>query len=215
MMLDLIFLHQNSALLYTSVFILGLVGIELMSIIFGGTVSEMLSALFVNSDIKYSKNKCLRMLGQFCVWLHIGQVPFFVVLILFLSLFVFWGLLYQYFFQIIFNLLLPSWLMIPAALYTAAVNQKIGLALLNKYCFKEESTVVSQQDFVGKFAQITLGTAKKNYPAEAKVIDQFGYSHYVMVEPEASDEVLHTGASILLIECKENLYLAIKKEKPF
>ena len=52
---------------------------------------------------------------------------------------------------------------------------------------------------IGRTALIILGQAKINFPAQAKVKDQFGQMHYVMVEPE-QDETFQQGQSVILTQ---------------
>ena len=50
---------------------------------------------------------------------------------------------------------------------------------------------------IGQPAKIILGIAQANSPAQAKVKDQFGQTHYVLVEPE-QDESFQQGQIVIL-----------------
>ena len=44
-----------------------------------------------------------------------------------------------------------------------------------------------------------LGEAKLNFPAQARVKDQFGQNHYILVEPE-QDEIFTQGQTVILTQ---------------
>ena len=46
---------------------------------------------------------------------------------------------------------------------------------------------------------ILEGTARRGQPARAKVVDQHGQAHYVMVEPHNDSDVVAPGETALLV----------------
>ena len=64
---------------------------------------------------------------------------------------------------------------------------------------QDESTAIYSEELIGRTAVIILGEAKINSPAQAKVQDQFGQTHYVLVEPE-QDEIFTQGQSVVLTQ---------------
>lgn len=78
---------------------------------------------------------------------------------------------------------------------------------------KDETEAVSTDSFVGRIALITLGKAEKGNPAQARLKDRFGKSHYIMVEPETEDVVFEQGEQVLLITKSSAVFLAIKNTK--
>ena len=62
-----------------------------------------------------------------------------------------------------------------------------------------ESTVVSVEDLLMRRGTILEGTARRGHPARAKVIDQHGQAHYVMVEPHNDSDVVAPGETALLV----------------
>lgn len=62
-----------------------------------------------------------------------------------------------------------------------------------------ESTVVSVEDLLMRRGTILEGTARRGHPARAKVVDQHGQAHYVMVEPHNDSDIVAPGETALLV----------------
>jgi len=75
---------------------------------------------------------------------------------------------------------------------------------------KNESSAVSNHSFTGLVAKITIGTAKKNSPAEAVLVDQFNQKHYVLVAPDDSNDTFNQSEEVVLVEKTSNFWLAVK-----
>lgn len=133
-------------------------------------------------------------------WLHIGRVPLLVLLILFLSGFAISGYVLQASVQSISGVLLPAWLAsIPAFLTGISTVKGIG-GVLAKIIPQDESSAVSEQTLIGRTGVVIQGIARDGMAAQAKVRDSYGRPHYVMVEPDLSDETFDEGSDILLVK---------------
>ncbi len=133
-------------------------------------------------------------------WLHIGTVPLLVLLIVFLSGFAIAGYVLQASVQSISGALLPAWLAsIPAFLAGVSTVKGVG-SVLAKIMPKDESSAVSEQTLIGRSGVVIQGTARDGMAAQAKVRDSYGRSHYVMVEPDLSEETFDEGSDILLVK---------------
>jgi hypothetical protein len=86
--------------------------------------------------------------------------------------------------------------------------------VLAKVLPKDETQSVSQSGLVGRMATIVLGTARQGSPAQAKVRDQHGQTHYVMLEPDEDDASFQAGDSVLLISHQGAIYRAIRDNNP-
>jgi hypothetical protein len=53
------------------------------------------------------------------------------------------------------------------------------------------------------------GTARRGYPARAKVIDQHGQAHYVMVEPHDDGDTVAQGETGLLVRQDGPLFFVL------
>ena len=76
---------------------------------------------------------------------------------------------------------------------------RFSAALISKIIPKDETTAIHTDDLIGRTAHIVLGEARPNSPAQAKVKDQFGQTHYVLVEPE-QDIVFKQGQDVILTQ---------------
>ena len=62
-----------------------------------------------------------------------------------------------------------------------------------------ESTIIDAEDLLRQRGIVLEGTASRGHPARAKVVDQFGQAHYVMVEPHDAADVIAQGETALLV----------------
>jgi hypothetical protein len=76
--------------------------------------------------------------------------------------------------------------------------------------FREDSTAVSHDSLVGLPATITLGATLRGTPSQAKLVDKFGQTHYVLVEPLRETDRFEAGETILLVQRDGHKYLAIE-----
>ncbi|OIO54581.1 MAG: hypothetical protein AUJ55_11780 [Proteobacteria bacterium CG1_02_64_396] len=137
-----------------------------------------------------------------------------VVLILLLTSFGVAGLSIQLALQSTTGLLLPSWLAAPAALALALPVTRWGSALVAHFLPQDETEAVSEESFIGRVATITLGVARPGSPAQARLHDGFGQTHYVMVEPDTGQPELKQGDHVLLVRQKGSLFVAIPNPHP-
>ncbi len=72
-----------------------------------------------------------------------------------------------------------------------------------------ESTVISQGDLMRQRGTILEGVAKRGHPARAKIIDQHGQAHYVMVEPHHDTDVIAQGETALLVRKDGGIFFVL------
>ena len=85
------------------------------------------------------------------------------------------------------------------ALAAALPITRAGGLLLARIMPKQETEAVSHTSFVGQVATITQGVARRGLPAEAKLRDRFGRTHYIRIEPDTDDTELHAGTEVLVL----------------
>ncbi|MEG3086822.1 OB-fold-containig protein [Sphingomonas sp. PB4P5] len=90
-----------------------------------------------------------------------------------------------------------------AALNTLAAN---GLARIMPGF---ETTVISTDTLLRHRATILEGTARRGTPARAKVVDQHGQAHYLMVEPHDDEDAIASGEIALLVRRDGTLFFAL------
>ena len=148
--------------------------------------------------------------GGLLSWLHIGRVPVLMLLILFLTAFGLSGIFIQMVARSFFGGLLPAWLASIGAFLASVPAVRFGGFVLEKILPKDESSAVSLNALVGRAGIIITGTARVGNAAQARVRDEHGRSHYVMVEPEQENDAFEVGTEILLIKRLGAKYQAIR-----
>ncbi len=72
--------------------------------------------------------------------------------------------------------------------------------LIAKILPQDETTAIYSEELIGRTALIILGEAKVNSPAQARVQDQFGQTHYVLVENLETDLHFSQGQEVILTQ---------------
>jgi Inner membrane protein YqiJ, N-terminal/Inner membrane protein YqiJ, OB-fold len=148
-------------------------------------------------------------LSQILGWLCVGKVPILVLLIVFLTAFGLSGIFIQSIAQGLIGVPFPAFIAaIPALAAAIPVTRVSGLAL-SKLMPKEQTEAVSQKHFIGKVAIIVRGKARKGSPAEAKLTDSFGQTHYVLIEPDDETESFMQGTEVIIVKQLGSIYRAI------
>ncbi|MEX2673689.1 MAG: YqiJ family protein [Phycisphaeraceae bacterium] len=142
-------------------------------------------------------------------WLRIGRVPVLILLVVYLFAFGFIGLFFQAAMVATFQAPLPAWLAVWPVFVAAIYFVHVTGGVLAKVIPKDETEAVSESKFVGRVACITLGTARMGNPAQARLKDSFGLSHYVMVEPDDAETSFEQGTNVLLIGREGAVFRAI------
>lgn len=147
-------------------------------------------------------------------WLHVGKVPALVLLLLFLSGYTVFGYSLQIVTNGLFGGYLPAWLAgllaVPAGMTTVR-----GLGSLIAHIIpRDETSAVSEQSLIGRVGIIVSGNAQRGLAAQAKVKDEHGRSHYMMVEPDIDGEVFAEGAQVLLVRKAGAFYRCIANPHP-
>ncbi|MDI1222930.1 MULTISPECIES: YqiJ family protein [Acinetobacter] len=200
-----LFTHSSNLLFSVSLCLMFLLGlVECLLLIIGSTSQgfldqfipdQLLETHHADLDIHTDHNLLVQLLD----WLYLGRVPVLVWLIIFLTVYALFGFIVQ---SIFFNFTgnyFSIWLIAPASLFLSMPIVRVCAALVAKILPKDETTAIHSDELIGRTAQIILGEAKQNYPAQAKVIDQFGQTHYILVEPEL-DEIFQQGQSVILTQ---------------
>lgn len=142
-------------------------------------------------------------------WLRVGQVPVLILAVVFLTAFGLIGLFCQSLSIKLLGQMLPASLAsVPALIVTFPLVRICG-GVLARILPKDETESVSEESFVGRVALITLGTATPGKPAQARLKDQHGQSHYVMVEPDLAEISFEQGSSVLIVSHQGAIYKAI------
>lgn len=180
----------------------------------GTGFGNMLDALIPDYDVNPefdvadagSNNALSRLLG----WLRVGKVPLLMILIALLIAFGSCGLAINLMSGSIIGFMLPLWISLPAALACAIPVTRVVVRIIEFILPKDETSSISLDHLIGRQAYITLGEAREEKPAEARVTDQHGTNHYILLKPEQGHGPFQPGHPLLLVRRSENTFIAIE-----
>lgn len=212
-MVELFLAPENRVFAVALALMIGIGLLEGVTTVVGFGFSQLLDGLLPDFDVDVdldadgelvTPSVMSRALG----WVRVRGVPMLVVLVTFLTFFSLSGFLVQSTVKHTLTFYLPWYLAIWPALIVTVPCVRGFSAVLAKFVVRDETSAVSQNTFVGKVAVVTLGTARKGMPAEAKLTDQYGQVHYVRVEPDDEQE-LPQGTAVLLVNLRGGVFGAI------
>lgn len=132
-------------------------------------------------------------------WLGIGRVPFMIWLATLLMSFGLIGLTLQSILMQSLGFALPAGLaalvVAPAGLWTTRQFSGAVARLLPK----TESSAISKNHLGRRRGIISQGTAARGKPAEVRVLDRHGNTHYLRAEPLRDDQVFAQGTEVLVM----------------
>jgi hypothetical protein len=211
-----IFLLPNSYPFSISLAIVfGLFLIEIISLIFGGSIMAIGSDapdidLDIDADFDLDLDTdIIAAPSNILGWLGVSQVPFLIWLVSFLTMFGLSGLTLQSIMFAIFSWLLPSSIASLIALIFALATARVISGFVAGIMPKTESSAMRKRFLGGHHGIISQGTARRGKPAEAKIKDRHGNTHYLRVEPFDDDVELEKGCSIHVIRKKDGTFYAI------
>jgi hypothetical protein len=186
--------------------------IEGVGLLLGMALSGLLDNLVPEIDINIDTPDMADhgAFGEFLVWLRFREVPVIVILIAFLTSFSITGFILQQISVFLFGVLLPALIASALAMFACLPGVRIFAGTLGKVMPKDETEAVGQASFIGREAIITLGSASTHNPAQGRVKDKFGYSHYVMIEPDNEDQTFLQGEKVLVVRQAGSTFFAIK-----
>jgi len=175
---------------------------------FSGIIENILPDIDVDVPDASASGLFTKLLG----WMHYGRVPVLVILVCFLTAFGLTGMTMQAFVHGAVGFYLPSLIAVAAALFASLPFTRVFTALMARIIPRDETSAIAAEDFIGNNAVITIGTAVKGRPAEAKFADRFGQTHYVMVEPDEAGLEFTAQDRLILAEKSAKGYYAIRDE---
>lgn len=203
---------------------LGIALLEGVALLLGAGISGFIDSILpefdadLDVDLDYhagpgidaSEVPAVAPLSRFLGWLRIGKVPILILLVILLTAFGLVGLIMQSMMHNLSGFYLPAWIASSAAFAVSLPMMRVTALGLEKIMPKDETSAVSEKSLVGRVATITLGTAEKDSPAEAKVTDQHGLTHYIMLEPDETGIKFVSGQDLLLVGYDGKVYAAIE-----
>lgn len=177
-----------------------------------GFVDNLLPDIEIDVDVPdvQSPGAISQLLG----WLYVGKIPFLIVFIILLTWFGIGGFILQTIAQSLLGSLLPVLLAAPLALIVSLPVSRLSAAGIARIMPRDETEAVSTNSFIGRVAIVTTGTARQGSAAQARLNDQFGHTHYVMIEPDDTATEFPTGSEVLLIKKHGSRFIGIANPNP-
>jgi membrane protein implicated in regulation of membrane protease activity len=207
--------------------LLGLLAIELLSLMVGHSFSAAINALLNlessvvdldhagnilphGGDINAGTNNG----GIFSTafdWLNAGRVPLLVLIMAALASFAVVGLVIQIVALHVWTPLPATIVSIPAFLIAIPVTRWASRQVA-RIMPRDESYVVTSDGLIGRTGIVTLGPVMAGAAARAKIQDQYGNWHFPRIRPAQPDLVVPEGAHILVVDRKGNELLVVLAE---
>lgn len=142
-------------------------------------------------------------------WINVGRLPLLMLIVVFLFGFGMTGLIGQRMVAALIGQPGPWFLAGPLAFAVALPVTRVFGRGVARIMPRDETTAVSRDSLVGRVAVIVTGDARQASAAQARVRDEHGQVHYVMVEPDNATDVFAQGSSVLLVRHAGAKYFAI------
>jgi len=149
-------------------------------------------------------------MGKIMSWLRIGRVPAILIFIAFLASFGLVGLILQYISAELFGSYTTQIIMVPIAFAISLPFTRMSSSILCKILPKDETSAISESSLIGRTGIIVLGTARKANAVQAKVKDENGKTHYIMVEPDNEEDEFTEGSRVLLVNKSGGIFTVIE-----
>ncbi len=132
-------------------------------------------------------------------WLGIGKIPFMIWVAVLLAGFGLSGMGLQLAMRDLLGFDLPSWIAaIPAGAFGLWFARGFG-GVFARLLPKTETQALSERLLARRRGVVTQGTATRGRPAEVRVTDRYGNSHYLRAEPLQDKDTLKQGTEVLVL----------------
>jgi hypothetical protein len=188
----------------------GLVLIETISLVAGFSLSFLIDQ---SLDVEaYSGHHAdigdTSFLGGLLGWINPGRVPALILIITGLAAFAVIGFVIQAFAIGLWTTLPALVASVPAALLAVPVTRSVT-RLVSFIIPREETYVVSNDDLIGRVAEVTLGPLDQGPAGRVKVRDPHGNLHFLMAKVADGHAAIPTGTQVLLVDRSGPTFLVI------
>ncbi|MEL6234840.1 MAG: OB-fold-containig protein, partial [Pseudomonadota bacterium] len=143
-------------------------------------------------------------------WLGIGRVPFSIWLAGTLTAFGLTGYAVQMAVVALTGATLPGGLAALLCLVPGLILGGRVARLIGRIMPRHESSAIARRAYHNRRGVITVGTARRGKPAQARFTDANGNMHFVMVEPLRDDEAITEGSAVAIVRLKGGDLRAIR-----
>lgn len=143
-------------------------------------------------------------------WIRIGRVPLLMLIVVFLCVFGVTGVTLQLLCWTVSGFCLPALVAVPLTLAVALPLSRACGGGLARILPTDKSSAITDESFVGRRATVILGTARIGSAAQAKLRDEHGQHHYVMVEPDEGQPDFSLGERVILVKKTGAIFTCIE-----
>lgn len=185
--------------------LVGLVAVELVAMLVGMSVSAFVDHGLHGHTIEGHAEHGL--LGAWMSWLNAGGVPLLVLIMMWLACFAIAGFAIQGIAQAVFAML-PTLVASLGALVLATPATRTLSRWTARIIPREETSVVSQAEFIGLTGTVVLGPLDQGKPGRVRVRDTHGNVHLLRTKA-AGTHIIAQGAAVLIVDGAGGLFEAI------
>lgn len=143
-------------------------------------------------------------------WIRVGRVPLLMLIVVFLCVFGVTGVTLQLICRTVSGFCLPALVAVPLTLAVALPLSRACGGGLARILPADESSAITDESFIGRRATVILGTARMGSAAQAKLRDEHGQHHYVMVEPDEGQPDFSSGERVILVKKTGAIFTCIE-----
>ena len=177
-------------------------GIELLTMIVGFSISELIGKDFALETESHSA------IGGLFLWINAGRLPLLILLILALGVFAIAGFLLQAVAHSV-GTAVPVALAALAAFAISLPAIRVTSRGIARIIPRDETYVVDEADFIGHVAEVSIGPLDQGLPGRVRLKDVFGNWHSVAARASPESTPLPVGASVLLVDRDAKCFIAI------
>jgi membrane protein implicated in regulation of membrane protease activity len=185
-------------------------GIESISMLIGLSLSDFLGHAigFDHGHSSFDHGHSDSYLVNAISWLNVGGVPLLVFILLALGLFSIAGFLIQDVARLIL-VPLPASIAALAAVAVALPVLRASTRQVARVIPQDETYAVALSDLVGRVGQVVVGPLDQGLPGRVRVKDVHDNWHTVTASAAPDSPPLQKGARVLLVDCRDRLFIAI------
>jgi hypothetical protein len=176
--------------------------IELLTTLVGFSIGEL-----VGNDVTVESDGHDALGGLF-LWINAGRLPLLIFIVLALGVFSIEGFALQGIAHGL-GIMLPAWIAALAAFAGTMPVVRTASRGIARIIPRDETYAVSDADFVGKVATVSIGPLDQGLPGRVRLKDVFGNWHTVPARADPSSQALAVGASVLLVDRDTKSFVAI------
>jgi hypothetical protein len=176
--------------------------IELITTLVGFSLAEL-----VGKDVAVEADSHTGLGGLF-LWINAGRLPLLILIILALGVFSIEGFLLQGIAHMAGTAVPVAIAAIAAAAGSIPVIRTTSRGL-SRIIPRDETYAVSESDFVGKVAMVSIGPLDQGLPGRVRLKDVFGNWHTVAARASPDSAPLPVGANVLLVDRDVRSFIAI------